>query len=118
MTKFVKDGYFENGIFVKGLHPSMIGKKIIHVGRCLCPWGYDGSFSTISGKGYPQDPQGQYVTLHNINADGSIQIEWNPRIFRGKIDRLESYWNDGNWIEYIEESTSQNNNSAIDVEDE
>jgi hypothetical protein len=36
MTVILKDGYFENGMWTKGIHPSMIGKKIIHEGKCLC----------------------------------------------------------------------------------
>lgn len=103
MTKFFEGGYYENGVFVKGLHPSMIGKNIIHNGRCLCPWGYDGSYCTVSGIGTPQSPKLEYVILRGIKTDGSLIIEWNPRVFPGELTTLEPYWNDGNWIEYTEE---------------
>lgn len=97
MVVITKEGHFEKGAWIKGLHPSMIGKKIIHVGRCVTPYGYDGSYCTEMGKGGAQNPMYQWVILHGINPDGSLVIEWDPRNFPGKLSTLEPYWNDGNW---------------------
>lgn len=102
MLVIEKEGYFENGVYFKGLHSSMIGKKIIHVGRCMTPNGYDGSFCTVAGTGFPQDPKDEYVILRGIREDKSLLIEWNPRRFPGQISTLEEYWNDGNWVLYQE----------------
>ncbi len=97
MTVFTENGYFENGVFTKGLHPSMIGKKIIHVGRCLAPYGYDGSYCTEAGIGGEQNPLYEYVILRGINIDGSLIVEWEPRRYPGETDTLPSFWNDGKW---------------------
>jgi hypothetical protein len=92
-------GYFVKGAYFEGIHPSMIGKKIIHVGRCKCPYGYDGSFCTVSGTGVEQDPRTHYVILRGIQEDNSLCIEWNPRNYPGELMKLEPWWNDGEWIE-------------------
>jgi hypothetical protein len=99
MTVIEKTGYFENGVWVKGIHPSMIGKKIIHNGQVDAPWGKDGSWCTVSGIGTQQDPQKEYVILKGITENMSLVVEWNPRMYPGELTTLDPWFNDGNWIE-------------------
>lgn len=103
MVKFVEDGYFENGVFVKGLHPSMVGKKIIRTRPLTLKGGCGGEYTDYShsriGKYFPQS---DYVILHKLSPDGSFEAEWNPRLFPGHISKYEPEWNDGNWVEYKE----------------
>lgn len=98
MVQFTKDGYFEGGKFVKGLHPSMIGKKIIRTRYCQCPGYTDHSYSYV-GINDTRSPH-NWVVLHKINPDGTFVIEWSPQLFPGKLSKQEAYWNDGLWVEY------------------
>lgn len=100
MTVFTENGYFEKGAFVRGLHPTMIGKIIIRTDRCLCHYGYDGSYSMIDGRGIPNNPEYEYVRLYNVYDDGRLLIEWNPRMFPRELSVLSQEWNDGKWVEY------------------
>ena len=96
-----KKGRFVKGAWITTIDPTLIGKKMVHVDRCECPYGYDGSYCTVSGIGSPQDPKYEYVILWEILPDGSLCIEWNPRWFPGELSTLEPWWNDANWIEYL-----------------
>ena len=93
-------GYFVKGRWFKGLHPKMIGKKIIRTQQCVFEKYVDYSYSYISEKPRTH-PSNGYVILHEIKEDRSLVVEWNPYLFPGVLKELSSDWNDGNWIEYF-----------------
>ena len=100
-------GYFVKGAWVVGIHPSMIGKKIVRTQKCVCQGGcgtYEDYTYSINGYFGPSDPEYEYGVLREINPDRSLIIEWKPRIFPGETSTLAPCWNDGNWIEYIPEA--------------
>jgi hypothetical protein len=101
MVVFTENGgYFEQGVWFKGkVHHSMVGKKLVRTCPCMCPYGSDYSYSVV-GKFEPKCADTEWVILREINIDGSLVIEWNPRAFSGETNLLEPHWNDGNWIEY------------------
>jgi hypothetical protein len=88
-------GYFVRGAFVKGIHPSLIGKKIIRTCPCDCGGYLDYSYS-YKGK-YDDNRKDEWVLLRDI-INGCLFIDWMPKTFpEGHI--LEEHWNDGNWVE-------------------
>jgi hypothetical protein len=91
----MSDGYFVKGAWVKGIHPSLIGKKIIRTKPCCCGDYFDYSYC-LNGK-YFQQPD-EWVILRGIE-NGCLLIEWRPRLFPGDMHTLEEFWNDGNWVE-------------------
>jgi hypothetical protein len=92
-------GWFIQGAYFEGVRPDMIGKRIVHVGRVMAPWGaWDGSGCTIHGIGISNaNPRG--VILHEILPDNSIMVELNPDMFPGSVSMLPKEWNTGKWIE-------------------
>lgn len=95
MVAIEKDGYFIQGVWFKGLYPpNFVGRKIIRTCPCNTHYGEDFSYSVIGKYWYPR--LDEYATLHKINSDGSMCIEWH--MLRGDVHKLEPEWNDGNWI--------------------
>ena len=104
MTVTEKTGYFVGGAWHTGIHPSLIGKRIVRTGPCECPYGMDYSYSVL-GKYGPRDPKHECAELIEICDDGSMIIKWEPFVgcFKDPLSHLPEYWNDGNWIEYTGE---------------
>jgi len=96
-----ENGWFIQGAYYEGVRPDMIGKRIIHVGRVMAPWGqYDGSGCTEDGTGTPR-PGHEYVIVKEILPDGQLRVVLLPWLFG--VDSSESIlpkeWNTGKWVE-------------------
>lgn len=91
-------GYFKQGKFIKGIHPSLIGKKIIRTKPCECTGDCANylDYSYCLNGLYGSQPE-EWVILRDI-VDGCLVIEWFPQLFPSDIKTLPEYWNDGNWI--------------------
>lgn len=101
MVVIDKGGYFEEGVWYKGLYPPhFIGKKIIRELPVRYETGHLDYSHSLRGK-YEFPRLDEWMILRGLNLDGSMLLEWGDGcgdIIKGKINLYEPEWNDGNWI--------------------
>ena len=100
MTVTEKTGYFVGGAWHTGIHPSLIGKRIVRTCPCECPYGMDYSYSVL-GKYGPRDPkpfEALYQGNPTIGEGELLKRAWwkfyeiNPRQIAASADEVIQSW--------------------------